>query len=467
MRLAALALLGLLIGAAPAAALTFDAPAAEGAERAKVPPPKQKRAANVGQKAIDSLTVGSLKKALTLTRKALKLDPDSPEGLFAAGMLLLRNIEAGTAEDPETERALAGALFRRLLEIDPAGMYAAIASSAADGAPAQPVLSDPDPPCDEESQAHWNQAEAHLAAGRHEDAVVSYDLAIRGCPGNARLRLYSGDAVFAQGDLGGALLRYEAALSIEPCYWVAHRFAGDVHFQSGRPLEGVGSLVRSVACNPWYEPGRRFFQDMAAGLELPLVWPPERGPRITNDGGKLDISVVNVEEEHETASSAWLMYGLMKAGLADPDMAESMAKLLENWPKGVSELSPLTVEVTSLALALEVFRDESGELTIPEHPETTFWALIAEAEAADRLREAAFFLIADPWLAPEFAAVAATPDGRDRLNLFVHNLLLGGGNLVPDGAPSGGEDAADEVTSPEAAGPPGGTDPSPSSPPDP
>jgi len=446
LRVAAPVLLVVALAATPASALTFPEPAPAGAERAVVPAAKQKRAAKVGTRAVDAITTGKLVPAERLTRKALRLDPDCPEGLFAAAMLLLRDVEAGTAEDPDAATALARALFRRLIEIDPESMYAAIGAQSAEGAPSRPVLEAPDPGCPAEAQAHWNDAEAHLAAGRNPAAVEAYDLAIRGCPANARLRLYSGDAVFAQGDLGGALLRYEAALSIEPCYWAAHRFAGDVHFQEGRVLEGVASLVRSVACNPWYEPGRRFFYDMAAGLELPLMWPEERGPRVFAAGDKLEISVVTVDHPHEAATQAWVMYGLMKAGLGDPSTKDAISAQIENFPEISGTLSPLTVEVTSLALALERFRNDRGDLAIPKHRETRFWDLIAEASAADRLPEAAFFLIADPWLASEFQEFAASEEGRDRLNAFVRNLLLGGGTLDEgdEPAPDDAEPAPDD-----------------------
>jgi tetratricopeptide (TPR) repeat protein len=417
----------LLLLAGPAmAADVFPPPSAPGEARADVPEGKRMRAAKLADKAKAAFDAGRLRAAENLARRALKLDPDAPPALYIAGSILNRAAVAGRrGQAPEELRAERNRNYRRFVDLEPTGLLASIARTLLAGPSLPAVLPEPNPRCPRDAQAHWDEAERRLAAEDLGGAGREYDLAIETCSANAKLQLYSGDALFSQGDLDGALERYETALGLAPCYWVAHRFSADVLLRRGDTLEGLKSLAASVACNPWYGPGRSFLEEYAEQFGLPMAWPEARGPALSVEDGELGI------EPHADPSrpggAAWLLYGLVKGVLTDPAVAAVLEDELEDLDSQLSARadSPLAVETTAILLAMKAFQSEDGELEIPDGDDAHAFRVFRDAIETDMLDEAIFMVIADPALAPEFARHTATAEGREALLAFVTLLVAG------------------------------------------
>ena len=102
------------------------------------------------------------------------------------------------------------------------------------------------------AQAHSNRGVALKALGRLEEAVAAYDAALRIKPDYAEAHSNRGNALKDLGRLEEALVSYDAALRIKPDYAQAHSNRGNALKALGRLEEALASYDAALRLKPDY-----------------------------------------------------------------------------------------------------------------------------------------------------------------------------------------------------------------------
>jgi len=87
-------------------------------------------------------------------------------------------------------------------------------------------------------------------AGRHDDALASYEEALRLLPEMARAHLNRGNALFAAGRLDAAIAAYQTALQHEPGYARAHCNLGNAYLIARRLKPALAAYDSALAADP-------------------------------------------------------------------------------------------------------------------------------------------------------------------------------------------------------------------------
>ena len=97
---------------------------------------------------------------------------------------------------------------------------------------------------------YLNMAFAQNQAGRVEDAIASYEQAIRLDPGNAETENGVGDFLVTSEKLAQAIPHYRRALEIDPTLFGTRRNLGIALYKTGRPEEAVAQYRLALAKKP-------------------------------------------------------------------------------------------------------------------------------------------------------------------------------------------------------------------------
>lgn len=222
------------------------------------------RADKLGAKADALYEAGKTEAARAAAQKSVAVR-DNFAALSVLVLIHLEDVQAPLPQDEGAERAeldrraqVLGDSMSRLEAVRPDAVALGIARTMLGIWNEGEILPAPSPECPPEAKARFDAAEA--AFGRHDPAaaLAAYEDALALCPNESTWWVYSGDALHMQGNLRGAVARYERALEIEPCHHVAHRFAADVMMGYPDLTETEASKLTqhaldAVVCNPHYD----------------------------------------------------------------------------------------------------------------------------------------------------------------------------------------------------------------------
>jgi len=105
------------------------------------------------------------------------------------------------------------------------------------------------------SRAHYNLANAYLAADRNIDAAQEFEHALSLNPGLAYASYVLGNLYYSQGRLNEALANYQSALMHKPDSWYAayiHNGLGNVQLGLGNTEQAIIEYQTAVALSPVY-----------------------------------------------------------------------------------------------------------------------------------------------------------------------------------------------------------------------
>lgn len=329
-------------------------------------------------KASDALEGGDLERALKLSQRALRQDPDNAMARFTRARLAL--IAFGASEGETAAMLLQSGLddLAVCAQQEPtwtcAGMYLDLLVSTQGAS----LLPSAEIACPAEAVQAIQTAEALFNTRELEKSKVYYEKAISLCPAQPAWPTWYGDVYFSAGDMTSAIAWYDKALEVDPCYSSARRFKSDALLHVGDIPGAYSEAVRAVACDPTYETGWTHLQSIVDGTHG--VWMRERAqkPRNTStpDGASIGLSV---SPGDPFGGGIGLAYGLGRQ-------------------TGVG--SPLQIERAAVRSVLTMLGDAPFADDAP--PELALWRALAAAESDGYLDEAIFVLLLDEALVPEF-----------------------------------------------------------------
>ena len=162
---------------------------------------------------------------------------------------------------------------------------------------------------------YLNMAFAQNQAGRVDDAIASYEQAIRLDPGNAETENGVGDFLVASEKVAQAIPHYKRALEIDPTLFGTRRNLGIALYNTGRLEEAIGQYRLALA-------GKPGDSEMEANLGKALGELGRQSESIAHLKRALEIDANNAEAENS------LGLALAGSGRADEGIAHLRKALL-------------------------------------------------------------------------------------------------------------------------------------------
>src|ERR1700730_7540274 len=170
------------------------------------------------------------------------------------------------------------------------------------------------------------EGEAAFAKGDYTKAAEMYQQALLFDPKLYTAALFTGDVYYQIGQSEKAGDWYAKAIAINPDRETAYRYWGDVLMKQGKAGEARDKFIEAFIAEPYNRLARNGFIQWAQQnnvtiahprIDIPTsVTPLENGKMTVN----LDASVLKGDDKNGT--SAWIMYGLVRAAWATADFAK-------------------------------------------------------------------------------------------------------------------------------------------------
>jgi adenylate cyclase len=197
--------------------------------------------------------------AMRLAHRALELDPRFGLAAAFAGICHMRNVIWGYAADPQFDRKEAVRLSRLALTIDDGdpetlARAAIISAYMVDDSESELEMADRAVTVNPNSfQAWYARGWVNRIAGRPEEAVQSFERAIRISPIDQQLNRAFAGMGFALNELGRfdeAIVAGKKALRPNPSYAAAHRCLASAFAHLGRDAEAREAAARMLEDDP-------------------------------------------------------------------------------------------------------------------------------------------------------------------------------------------------------------------------
>ena len=202
---------------------------------------------------------GDVAGALEYFRRAVALQPGTPQAILNVGCMLLESGHPAEATDQ----------FRQALKFAPGyalahyNLGAALANAGhLDEAIAEYQQSLRLQPMDSEAENYL--ALTLLQAGRKDEALAHFARAVRISPGYAVAEFDWGLALLQAHDAPEAARHFAQAVHINPSYVEAHYNLGVALYQAGRKPEAVAEFQAALRLRPDYAPARTILTQLGA-----------------------------------------------------------------------------------------------------------------------------------------------------------------------------------------------------------
>lgn len=356
---------------------------------------------------------GDLRKAHRTAMKALRRDDGHPIALFALAMVMIHTIEQGLATEAEVEemQPIITEVFEIVIAERPDSREGAMARAAlAAESPVGPALEPPEVSC-EGAEEPMTVAAIAFGKGDYDTALGNYDQALLTCPTDPVLLTYSGNAFLAQDRFVEAIDRYERAIEVAPCFWVAHRFVADARLRAGDWGGGIEALTRSVGCNPDDTLGWQALESAVEQDRMTVVRPWVRALGVVLSDGELQIDLI----EDGTPTGKLL-----------DELAGVHSQALLEWDKLSAGETPLQRTVSVLTPLLPLFTQKVEAATSEldrSHPRFMLWSMLEQAHRDGALPAAVLVLLFDRTLADDLRGWHQDTTHRLELAAYVRSLI--------------------------------------------
>jgi adenylate cyclase len=218
-----------------------------------------------------------LAEAIRLAHRALELDPRFGLAAAAAGVCHMNNVLHGYSADPQFDRKEAVRLLRWALSIDDddAETLAAAAITSAfmvGDSESEIQMADRAVALNPNSFFAWaGRGHVHRIAGLPEEAVRSYERAIRMSPADPRLHftfLGMGSAFIELGRFDEAIVAGKKALRQNPSYSPAYHLLASAFAHLGRDTEAREAAARLLEVDPAFTISARMDRRRQSHLKL-------------------------------------------------------------------------------------------------------------------------------------------------------------------------------------------------------
>lgn len=158
-----------------------------------------------------------------------------------------------------------------------------------------------------EAQAKLQQAETAFQGQDFKTAATLYEQAAALDPGWYTAPLYAGDMYFRMKDMANAAIWFQKAIDIDPDRDTAYRYWGDLLYHAGDPAKAKLKYEQAVVAEPYSRPGWAALQQWIALTHTSIAPFGITRPAFANVDGKLQVDpALNVETGDGHAS--WSVY---------------------------------------------------------------------------------------------------------------------------------------------------------------
>jgi tetratricopeptide (TPR) repeat protein len=159
-----------------------------------------------------------------------------------------------------------------------------------------------------EAQAKFKEAEIAFSKQDYKTAVGLYEDAAALDPAWYDASLFAGDMYFRMNDWGNAAIWFQKAIDIDPERDTAYRYWGDALYRSGNAAEARLKYEQAVVAQPYDKAPWLALQQWATVTRTPMRVPQIRLPDFTTTpDGKLKIDAALTVETGDGHAS-WLVY---------------------------------------------------------------------------------------------------------------------------------------------------------------
>lgn len=177
-----------------------------------------------------------------------------------------------------------------------------------------------------EAQKMLDTAEVSFSKGDFDSALDLYGRALKLDPQYYEAPLFAGDVLLRQGKFDEAGVWYAKAIAINPNRETAYRYWGDTLMRQGKNDEAKTKFIDGIIAEPYIKASWIGLQQWAAkngmsigspAIKLPQVAPP------ASAGGNTSITIS--PGDGGPSGTAWMAYQLIRSGESIPDKKKPAA----------------------------------------------------------------------------------------------------------------------------------------------
>ena len=246
-------------------------------------------------------------------------------------------------------------------------------------------------------------AEALFAKGDLDGALAAYKAIIATDPKSYAAYVYAGDVYFRKRDYKQAGEWFAKAIEVDPNHETAYRYWGDALIQAGDSEGALQKFVDAVVAEPYTRAARtglsQWAQKNASTLSSPRIVVPQApsGP----DGKTINVDAATLS--NPASGGAWLTYSMTRSQWR----AENFRKA---FPAEKEYRHSLAEEVTAMRMALLVLQDKPTQ--------DTSLTAIAQLQSDGMLEAYVLISAPDEGIARDYDAY------RNAHREVLHNYLL-------------------------------------------
>jgi tetratricopeptide (TPR) repeat protein len=167
----------------------------------------------------------------------------------------------------------------------------------------------------QEADAAMKEGEEAFVKGDFPRALAAYERALKADPNLYEAALFMGDVYFKSQRPEQAGQWFARAISIDPERETAYRYWGDSLLNEGKIPEARDKFIEAYLAEPYNRSSAAGLNNLAARTNIRLAHPKIEVPTSVSalQDGKMTINIDPKTLEDKNGSSAWMMYGLMRA----------------------------------------------------------------------------------------------------------------------------------------------------------
>lgn len=263
------------------------------------------------RRAVELLQQGNAVAALPLLEKLSAAAPEDGQLLFFLGYAVLGH--ARTLKEAEARKAArlrARALMLKAQELgfnDP--LLRSVLESIPPGGGPDVVFSQ-----NAQADAAMRDAEAAFVQGKFDEAIASYQAALRLEPRLYDAALFTGDMYTRKNEFDKAAEWYAKAVQIDPDRETAYRYSATPLMRQRRYDEAKARYIEAVIAEPYNRLTWVGLGQWARAADVELGHPNVEIPTgFSAEGGKMTINLDPKLAMKDDGTAAWIAYGLTRS----------------------------------------------------------------------------------------------------------------------------------------------------------
>lgn len=271
-----------------------------------------------------------------------------------------------------------------------------------------------------EAENAMRDAEALFAQGKLDDALATYQKALKLDPTIYEAALFSGDVYMNKGDYGQAEIWYQKAIAIDPNRETAYRYSATPLMKQKKYEQARDRYIEAFISEPYnrFSPAgiSQWAQVTGAQLGHPKIDIPANVGKGSN--GNLQISVGDGGDDD--GSFAWTTYGMMRAvwqlgdGLSD--------KFKKAYPAEKTYRHSLAEEAEALRITASTLKSRMAEKNSPVKKLNPQLATLIKLYDEGLIEAYVLMAMPDQGIAQDHPAYLK--QNREKLKLYVAKYVI-------------------------------------------